>query len=44
LQDIHWSAGLFGYFATYSPGNLYAAQFIAQASADLVGPGLCSRN
>ena len=26
LQDIHWSAGLFGYFATYSLGNLIAAQ------------------
>ncbi len=35
LQDIHWSAGLFGYFATYSLGNLYAAQFFAQAAADL---------
>ena len=26
LQDIHWSAGLFGYFATYALGNLIAAQ------------------
>jgi carboxypeptidase Taq len=26
LQDIHWSAGLFGYFATYTLGNLIAAQ------------------
>ena len=26
LQDIHWSAGLFGYFATYTLGNLVAAQ------------------
>lgn len=25
LQDIHWSAGLIGYFPTYSLGNLYAA-------------------
>ncbi len=37
LQDIHWSAGLVGYFPTYSLGNLYAAQFFAQAEAD-VGP------
>jgi carboxypeptidase Taq len=37
LQDIHWSAGLFGYFPTYSLGNLYAAQFFAQADADLGG-------
>ena len=26
LQDIHWAAGLFGYFATYTLGNLIAAQ------------------
>lgn len=26
LQDVHWSAGLFGYFPTYALGNLYAAQ------------------
>lgn len=25
LQDVHWSAGLFGYFPTYSLGNIYAA-------------------
>ena len=24
LQDIHWSAGLFGYFPTYTLGNVYA--------------------
>jgi carboxypeptidase Taq len=24
LQDVHWSCGLFGYFPTYSLGNLYA--------------------
>lgn len=27
LQDVHWSAGLIGYFPTYALGNLYAAQF-----------------
>jgi carboxypeptidase Taq len=37
LQDIHWSAGLFGYFPTYSLGNLYAAQFFAKADAELGG-------
>ncbi len=26
LQDIHWAAGLFGYFATYTLGNVIAAQ------------------
>ncbi len=24
LQDVHWSVGLFGYFATYTLGNVYA--------------------
>ena len=37
LQDIHWSAGLIGYFPTYSLGNLYAAQFFEQANTDLGG-------
>jgi carboxypeptidase Taq len=27
LQDIHWSHGSIGYFATYSLGSFYAAQF-----------------
>ena len=31
LQDIHWSMGAFGYFPTYSLGNLYAAQFMLAA-------------
>lgn len=35
LQDVHWSAGLFGYFPTYALGNLYAAQFFRQAKQDL---------
>jgi carboxypeptidase Taq len=26
LQDVHWSYGVFGYFPTYSLGNLYSAQ------------------
>jgi len=26
LQDVHWSVGLFGYFPTYSLGNIYAGQ------------------
>lgn len=29
LQDIHWSHGSFGYFATYSLGSMYAAQLYA---------------
>lgn len=35
MQDVHWSAGLFGYFATYALGNLYASQFFDQAREDL---------
>lgn len=27
LQDIHWAAGLFGYFPSYALGHIYAAQF-----------------
>ena len=39
LQDIHWASGAFGYFPTYSIGNLYAAQLFdafrgATADAD----------
>lgn len=37
LQDIHWAGGLFGYFPTYSLGNLYAAQFMAAARKQLRG-------
>lgn len=35
LQDVHWGAGLIGYFPTYALGNLYAAQFFAQAQCDI---------
>lgn len=35
LQDVHWSAGLFGYFPTYALGNMYAAQFFAAAEKQL---------
>ncbi|MBX6395491.1 MAG: carboxypeptidase M32 [Alicyclobacillaceae bacterium] len=27
LQDVHWASGSFGYFPTYTLGNVYAAQF-----------------
>ncbi len=36
LQDVHWSAGLFGYFPTYALGNMYAAQFF-QAAENQIG-------
>jgi carboxypeptidase Taq len=35
LQDVHWSCGLFGYFPTYTLGNLMAAQLFEQAREDL---------
>lgn len=35
LQDVHWSAGLFGYFPTYALGNMYAAHFLHAMQRDL---------
>ncbi|MDF1544884.1 MAG: carboxypeptidase M32 [bacterium] len=35
LQDVHWSAGLMGYFPTYSLGNLYSAMFFDQAKKEM---------
>ena len=35
LQDIHWSMGAFGYFPTYTLGNLYAAQLLEAMARDL---------
>jgi carboxypeptidase Taq len=35
FQDVHWSAGLLGYFPTYTLGNLAAAQFFHKAKAEL---------
>jgi carboxypeptidase Taq len=35
LQDIHWSAGLIGYFPTYTLGNLSAAQLMEAAGQRL---------
>ena len=37
LQDVHWSHGSFGYFPTYTLGNLYSAQFYAQAKQEISG-------
>ncbi|MDF2820814.1 MAG: ypwA [Clostridiales bacterium] len=28
LQDVHWAAGLFGYFPSYALGNAYASQLV----------------
>jgi carboxypeptidase Taq len=35
LQDIHWSGGSFGYFPTYTLGNLYAAQIFEKVREDV---------
>lgn len=34
LQDIHWSMGGIGYFATYTLGNLHAAQLFKAAMSE----------
>jgi carboxypeptidase Taq len=35
LQDVHWSAGLIGYFPTYALGNLIAGMLWQQAGIEL---------
>lgn len=35
LQDVHWSFGLFGYFPTYTLGNLHMAQLWEAIRRDL---------
>ncbi|HWF73433.1 MAG TPA: carboxypeptidase M32 [Solirubrobacteraceae bacterium] len=35
LQDVHWAAGLIGYFPTYAIGNLVAGQFWERVRNDL---------
>lgn len=35
LQDVHWSSGLFGYFPSYTVGNLYAASLGATIQEDV---------
>jgi len=35
LQDIHWAMGAFGYFPTYTLGNLAASQLFDAAETDL---------
>lgn len=40
LQDIHWSMGIFGYFPTYSLGNLNAAHLVSAARRQ--SPGIAT--
>ena len=35
LQDVHWSVGLFGYFPTYTLGNVYAGCLFKALREDL---------
>ncbi|HEY2736455.1 MAG TPA: carboxypeptidase M32 [Polyangiales bacterium] len=35
MQDVHWSAGAFGYFPTYTLGAMTAAQLMAAARREL---------
>jgi carboxypeptidase Taq len=35
MQDVHWPAGLFGYFPCYTLGAMYAAQWFATLRRDL---------
>ena len=35
LQDVHWGAGLIGYFPSYTLGNIYAAALTERLSQDL---------
>jgi carboxypeptidase Taq len=37
LQDVHWAGGAFGYFPTYSLGNIIAGQLWAAADRELGG-------
>jgi carboxypeptidase Taq len=35
LQDVHWSAALFGYFPTYALGNVLSLQFYQRILRDI---------
>ena len=37
LQDVHWSVGLFGYFPTYTLGNVYAGCLFQALNAAVPG-------
>ncbi len=37
LQDVHWAVGLFGYFPTYSLGNVYAGCLYQALTAAVPG-------
>jgi carboxypeptidase Taq len=35
MQDVHWAAGLIGYFPTYTLGNIFAAQLMQRMQSEL---------
>jgi carboxypeptidase Taq len=35
MQDTHWPSGLYGYFPTYTLGNIYSGQITAALTRDL---------
>ncbi|HYE81371.1 MAG TPA: carboxypeptidase M32 [Clostridia bacterium] len=35
LQDVHWAGGSFGYFPSYTLGNIYSAQFYNTAKKEI---------
>ena len=35
LQDVHWAGGMFGYFPTYSLGNVIAGQLWDRITVEL---------
>ncbi len=35
MQDVHWSQGSFGYFPTYTLGNVYGALFLEVARNEI---------
>lgn len=44
LQDVHWSAGLIGYFPTYALGSAYSAQFYYTMIKEIDVEGLVKDN
>lgn len=44
LQDVHWAAGLFGYFPSYALGNFYGAQFVSAMKKDGININSCLEN
>ncbi len=37
MQDVHWAAGLIGYFPTYTLGNMFASQLYNAAEREIQG-------